>query len=114
MVYNTIVLGDIGRLLARCCLIFLRRQRLPYLRIPPDFHWSEPCQRIVLALMARTILSALLIVLLTVGRNILQEIMRNGADGQNTDVRPQTPTKATYADIAKLPIRMSSLRVRGA
>jgi hypothetical protein len=49
-----------------------------------------------------------------VGRNILQEIMRNGADGQNTDVRPQTPTKATYADIAKLPIHMSSLRVRGA
>jgi hypothetical protein len=53
-------------------------------------------------------------VVLSVGRNILQEIMRNGADGQNTDVRPQTPTKATYADIAKLPIRMSSLRVRGA
>ena len=49
-----------------------------------------------------------------VGRNILQEIMRNGADGQNTDVRPQTPTKATYADIGKLPIHMSSLRVRGA
>jgi hypothetical protein len=33
-----------------------------------------------------------------VGRNILQEIMRNGADGQNTDVRPQTPNKATYAN----------------
>jgi hypothetical protein len=49
-----------------------------------------------------------------VGRNILEEIMRNGADLQNTDVCPQTPTKATYADIAKLPIRMSSLRVRGA
>jgi hypothetical protein len=36
-----------------------------------------------------------------VGRNILQEIMRNGADGQNTDVCPQTPTKATYAHMAR-------------
>jgi hypothetical protein len=33
-----------------------------------------------------------------VGRNILQEIMRNGAGGQNTDIRPQTPNQATYAD----------------
>jgi hypothetical protein len=49
-----------------------------------------------------------------VGRNILQEIMRNGADGQKTDVRGQAPTKATYADITRMPIRMSSLRVRGA
>jgi hypothetical protein len=48
-----------------------------------------------------------------VGRNILQEIMRNGADRQNTDVPGQTPTKATYADIAKLPVCMSSLRVIG-
>jgi hypothetical protein len=51
-----------------------------------------------------------------VGKNILPktETIRNGADGQSTDVRGQAPTKATYAHVARTPIRMNSLRVRGA
>jgi hypothetical protein len=48
-----------------------------------------------------------------VGKGIL--LMRNGAGGQKRDVRTQEPAKATYAAITKKrPMRMSSLRVKGA
>jgi hypothetical protein len=49
-----------------------------------------------------------------VGSNIIPETIRNGADGQSTDVRGQAPTKATYAHMARMPMRMAPLRVRGA